>query len=416
MRAATLLLLLAGCGGDEPGVRGRSTTAGPPETTQTTATTSTQPPTTVAPTTRAPTTRAPTTRAPTTRAPTTTATTARPADSCALPRQAPPTGAIAAAFATALAFAPDGRLFFAERGGAVKVFQDGEVRQFATVPTVTTEAGGGYSERGLLGLAISPTFATDRFVYAFYSHSNRTRQDVVRWTDCAGQGRDATVIVQLPAGSTCCHKGGRLAFGPDGKLYVTLGDLRTPAAAADTSDVRGKVLRYNADGSIPADNPFGADNPVWASGLRNPFGIAFSPTGQLAVTVNGPSGDAGSPATGYDTVATNVARGSAYQWPNCYGYSHPIRAGTACGGTEPEWSSEARAVVPTGATFVNGSGPARYAGRLVFCTLNQGMLVLTEGSPHATVVEGEDGCLLDVKQGPDNALYFSDASRINRVG
>ena len=72
-------------------------------------------------------------------------------------------------FVTSLAWAPDGRLFFAERGGAIKVARGGKVTTFATVPTVTTERGGGYSERGLLGLALSPTFATDHFVYAFYS-------------------------------------------------------------------------------------------------------------------------------------------------------------------------------------------------------------------------------------------------------
>jgi len=309
--------------------------------------------------------------------------------------------------------APDGRLFFTERGGTIRVVQDGATRTFATVPTVTTEAGGGYSERGLLGLAISPTFATDRFVYAFSSAPDRSRQVVTRFTDCAGEGRDAKVIIELPAGSDCCHKGGRLAFGPDGKLYVTLGEQHMATAAADTTDVRGKVLRYNADGGVPGDNPFG--NPVWASGFRNPFGIAFSPTGQLAVTSNGPTGDAGSPSTGFDVVATHVTRGSAYQWPSCYGYSHPLR-GASCAGTEPEWSSEARAVVPTGATFVNASGPAAYAGKLVFCTLNQGMQVLTDASPHAGVVAGDPGCLLDVKQGPDNALYVSDLDSINRIG
>ena len=334
-------------------------------------------------------------------------------------RQPSPPGRVAANFATALAFAPDGRLFFAERRGTVRVLQDGEVRTFASVPTVTTEAGGGYSERGLLGLAVSPTFAADRFVYAFYSAANRTGQAVIRWTDCAGEGRDATVIVELPSGPTCCHKGGRIAFGPDNKLYVTLGDQHTPAAAADTSDVRGKILRYNPDGSVPADNPFGAGNPVWASGFRNPFGLAISPAGRVAVTSNGPSGDAGSPASGYDIVATNVTRGSAHQWPACYGYSRPIR-GAACSGTEPEWSSEARAVVPTGATFVNASGPAPYANKLVFCTLNEGMKVLTDGAqqgnPRATVAEGDDGCLLDVKQAPDSALWFSDTEAIHRVG
>ena len=392
-------LLVGACGGDDPpATRAQST-----PTTAATSTTTVAPATTAAP--------APTTTAtPTTRATTTTA-----APACALGRQSPPAGPVAAQFATALAFAPDGRLFFAERAGTIKVVQDGATRVFGTVATVTTEAGGGYSERGLLGLAISPTFATDHHVYTFHSARNRTTQEVVRWTDCAGVGRNPEVIVELPSGPNCCHKGGRLAFGPDGKLYVTLGDQFTPAAAADPSDVRGKLLRYNPDGGVPADNPFGAGNPVWATGFRNPFGLAIAPSGQVAVTSNGPSGDAGSPSTGYDIVLTHVTRGSAGQWPACYGYSHSIR-GAACPAYEPEWSSEARAVVPTGATFVNGAGPAPYAGKLVFCTLGEGMKVLTDGSPHATVVQGDRGCLLDVKQAPDNALYFSDTETIHRVG
>ena len=334
---------------------------------------------------------------------------------CAVAAPAPPAGTVPARFATALAFAPDGRLFFAEREGTVRVWQDGAAKVFARVPTVTTEAGGGSSERGLLGLAVSPTFSSDRFVYAFYSNADRAHSDVIRWTDCAGESTSPKVLVQLPSGADCCHKGGRLAFGPDAKLYVTLGDEHTAAAASDTTDVRGKVLRYNPDGTVPADNPFGADDPVWASGFRNPFGIAFSPGGQLALTVNGPTGDAGSPSTGYDAVVTKVARGGAYQWPACYGYSHPIRPGGPCPGTEPDWSSEATTSVPTGATFVTAAGPARYAGHLVFCSLSHGMQVLTEGSPHATVAAGEAGCRLDVKQGPDNALYFSDTDNIYRL-
>jgi glucose/arabinose dehydrogenase len=331
-------------------------------------------------------------------------------------KQAPPPSSVPAAFATALAFAPDGRMFFAERAGTVWVWQDGASKVFAKVSTVTAEPGGGYSERGLLGLAVSPTFASDHFVYAFYSNIDRTHQDVVRWTDCAGESTAPKVLFQLPAGSDCCHKGGRLAFGPDGKLYVTLGEEHTAAAAQDTSDVRGKVLRYNPDGTVPSDNPFGSDNPVWASGFRNPFGLAFSASGQLAITGNGPTGDAGSPSTGYDIVVTKVTRGAGYQWATCYGYSHPIRQGGSCTGTEPDWSSEARAVVPTGAAFVNASGPAPYAGHLVFCTLSQGMQVLTEGTPHASVAQGVDGCMLDVEQGPDNALYFSDTNTIHRLG
>jgi glucose/arabinose dehydrogenase len=242
------------------------------------------------------------------------------------------------------------------------------------------------------------------------------RQTVVRFTDCAGAGRDATTIVELPGGPDCCHKGGRLAFGPDGKLYVTLGELHSASAAQDTSDPRGKVLRYNPDGSVPADNPFGAGNPVWAFGFRNPFGMAFSATGQLAVTVNGPTGDAGAPSTGYDTVVAAVAKGAGYQWPLCYGYSHTLQgAGCGAGQPEPDWSSESSTVVPTGAAYVDSGGPAAYAGKLVFCTFNGGMRVLTPASPHATVTAGPSNCKLDVEQGPDKALYVSDLTGIHRL-
>ena len=127
-------------------------------------------------------------------------------------------------FPLALAWAPDGRLFFAERGGTIKTDADGKVRVFAHVSTVTTQPGGGYSERGLLGLALSPDFAADHYVYAMYSTADYQHTLVVRWTDCDGTGVDETTLITLPAGPDCCHKGGRLAFGPDGKLYVTVGD------------------------------------------------------------------------------------------------------------------------------------------------------------------------------------------------
>ncbi|TME44334.1 MAG: PQQ-dependent sugar dehydrogenase, partial [Chloroflexi bacterium] len=138
----------------------------------------------------------PSPRAVTTATPTPTPTPT--ADPCVVPQQSPPTGNIGASFATALAFAPDGRLFYTERSGTVRVWQGGSSHVFASVRTVTTEAGGGYSERGLLGLAISPTFALDRYVFAFYSDANRTQQHVVRWRDCAGTGTGAAVIITLP--------------------------------------------------------------------------------------------------------------------------------------------------------------------------------------------------------------------------
>ena len=362
----------------------------------------------------------PSTPAPATQAPTSPPPTHAPSPPPThAPSGPPPATAypIPANFPTALAFAPDGRLFWAERAGTVMVFQNGAPRVFATVSTVTTEAGGGYSERGLLGLAISPTFTADHFVYAFYSDADRTTQHVIRWTDSAGAGTAPTILLTYPSGDDCCHKGGRLAFGPtDGKLYVTLGEEHDAAAAQNTAGPLGKVLRYNPDGTIPADNPIGG-NPLWAYGFRNPFGIAISSSGQVALTVNGPTGDAGSPSTGYDTVVYAVVKGGDYQWPDCYGYNHPLAANPCPANLiPPDYSTEASTIVPTGATFVDASGPAGTAGHLVFCTFNSGGMIYSPGSPHGSVGAGPANCRLDIKQGPDHALYFSDTGSIYRQG
>ena len=323
-----------------------------------------------------------------------------------------PPAVLGASFATALAFAPDGRLFWAERAGKLMVYQGGRTLQFASVPTVTREGLAGYSERGLLGLAISPTFSRDRFIYAFYSDADGAHQRVVRFTDdCQGHGTaEATVVGDLPAGNDCCHKGGRIAFGPEGDLYVTLGDTHSADSAQDRCDLRGKVLRYTPDGQNAPGNACG---PVFDYGLRNPFGIAFSPDGRMFVTNNGPSGDAGSPGSGYDTVVVTdagAAAGVNFQWPACYGYSHPLHA-AACppGGHAPDFSSEASTIVPTGATWVSRG---RYAGHFVFCSYAHSVMKIFNG-PRA-VVDGPGGCALDVKEGPDGALYFSDEGQVTR--
>jgi glucose/arabinose dehydrogenase len=393
---ASAVVTLAACGGDTGSSRG----AGSPDGRESVATSTTgQPSTTAA------------------------------ADACDTPPaqpSGPPGRSVFVSdvdFATALAWAPDGRLFMAERSGTVKIASGGSVRDFVRVPTTTSEPSGfGYSERGLLGLALSPSFPTDHFVYAFYSEQDGVSQAIVRFTECAGEARDETRLVTLPAGDDCCHKGGRLAFGPDGKLYATLGDehgvtsdsVDSPTSVPqDPRDPRGKILRYEPDGTIPADNPFGADSPVWVAGLRNPFGIAFG-GGEVFVTSNGPTGDVGTPRTGYD-LAFRVRAGATYQWPACYGYSHLVPGASSClGRAEPEWSSEEATAIPTGATWVDERGPSGYASHFVFCS-STGMRIFTPGTPHATAREGADDCLLDVKQGPDGALYFSDSTAIHRL-
>ena len=279
--------------------------------------------------------------------------------------------------------------------------------------TVTAQPDGSYSERGLLGLAISPTFTTDRFVYAFYSDASYRTQHVIRWYDCDGTGTHPTIIATFPAGSDCCHKGGRIAFGPDGKLYVTLGDEHDAPERAERQrrSRQGAPLqpqRHASRRTIHSDRP----TPSGRMAFATRSGSRSRPPGQLAITMNGPSGDAGSPGTGYDTLYLNVTRGAHYQWPDCYGYSHPLAASTCGGGVAPSWSSEASTYVPDRGDLrrCERTGWIRGPPRLLH--VRQGHGVVTAGSPHATVRLGPSGCRFDVAEGPNHALYYSDQTHI----
>ena len=164
--------------------------------------------------------------------------------------------------------------------------------------------------RGLLGIAISPTFTEDHFVFAFYSSSDRHHQYVMRWTDCGGVGINPVNIIELPAGGDCCHKGGRARLRPRRQALRhpwrgTHGQRRPEHFRRAGKDLALQPRRQHPRRQSLRFQQSGAGR----SGSRNPFGIAFSATGQLAVTNNGPTGDAGSPTTGFDTLVLSVARG-----------------------------------------------------------------------------------------------------------
>ena len=261
----------------------------------------------------------------------------------------------------AMDLAPDGRLFVTERPGRVRVIQLGQggglrADPWATLP-VAQRPG---TEKGLLGIALDPSFAQNGFVYLYYSYaaSGGTRNRVVRMRDQGGRGTEETVLLDGIPGSDS-HDGGRLRFGPDGKLYVTTGDAENGANAQSTATPAGKTLRINKDGSIPADNPF-AGSPVWSLGHRNVEGIAWHPdTGALYATEHGPSNLF--PDCCHDEVNLIVA-GANYGWPTVRGiagdgrFRDPL---VESGGVET-WA-------PSGATFLTRPGPLR--GSFVFGTL-----------------------------------------------
>jgi glucose/arabinose dehydrogenase len=186
---------------------------------------------------------------------------------------------ISRTYIASMAFAPDSRLFFSEKNtGNIRIMKDDRVLQkpFAVISDHYVNV-----EQGLLGIAIDPLFEKNHYVYLYYTAiSNTTNNDskiinrLVRFTDVNNAGLDKiTLIDNIPA-SKGFHSGGALAFGPDDKLYVTVGDATQPIYAQNPSVLLGKVLRINRDGTIPADNPY-PNSPVYTIGHRNMYGIAF---------------------------------------------------------------------------------------------------------------------------------------------
>lgn len=189
---------------------------------------------------------------------------------------------------TAMTFASDGRLFVCLQGGQVRVIENGTLLAVPFV-TLTVDSSG---ERGLLGLAFDPNFSTNHYVYIYYTATtlfthNRVSRFVANGI-IAVAGSETAILDLDPLGATN-HNGGALHFGIDGKLYIGVGENAASANAQSLNNLRGKILRINADGTIPADNPFitqttGVNWAIWALGLRNPFTFAFEPlSGRLLI-------------------------------------------------------------------------------------------------------------------------------------
>jgi glucose/arabinose dehydrogenase len=311
----------------------------------------------------------------------------------------------AANFPVKLAFARDGRLFFNElRTGNVRILQSGVVQAQPFV-SVNVETSG---ERGLLGLALDPQFATNGFVYVYYSAAAGVHR-LVRYRDAGGIGVDETVLVDnLP--STTNHNGGNIGFGSDGKLYLSIGDNQDPANSQDENSRSGKILRFNPDGSIPADNPFGPGNPVFAMGLRNSFDFDFHPAfpNAMYASENGPNCD--------DEVNRIVAGGN-YGW----------RPGYPCGDTSSSFTAPVvrinPVIAPTGVMFYSADeGPLLWQDALFMTDFINGrirMFGIRDGSPPVFPAEmlevGQHEALLDIAQAPDGSIYFSSDVGIFRI-
>ena len=212
----------------------------------------------------------------------------------------------------AIDFLPDGRMILTERHGRVSILDNGELKVAGNIAVSEV------SESGLLGVAVDPEFSKNRFVYFYYTHENGNR--VSGFVLNENLEDEFVILDNIP--NARFHDGGRIKFGPDGKIYITTGDATNPSSAQDINSLAGKILRINKDGTVPEDNPFG--NYVYSYGHRNPQGIAWHPaSGELYASEHGP--------TRNDEINI-IKKGQNYGWPaECYessGYIDPIRCYT----------------------------------------------------------------------------------------
>lgn len=219
----------------------------------------------------------------------------------------------------AIDFLPDGKMIFTERSGRVSIYDFDEKEKTIIAEIPITEI----SESGLLGIAVDPDFEKNNYIYLYYTYQqdNSVWNRISRFIFDNNKLKDEKILLdKIPAARF--HDGGRIKFGPDGKLYITTGDATNPSTAQDINSIAGKILRMNKDGTIPEDNPFG--NYVYSYGHRNPQGIAWHPIMKIMfASEHGPT---------RNDELNIIIEGQNYGWPTeCdepSDYINPVRCYT----------------------------------------------------------------------------------------
>jgi len=301
---------------------------------------------------------------------------------------------------------PDGTIFFTERNGNVRIIQDGIVSE---KPILSLDVGGG--EGGLLGIALDPNYIENHYIYLYYSYNNflSTENKVVRYVESnLTLSEDKVQIDKIPGGPF--HDGGRIQFGPDGKLYITTGDTGDKNLAQDKNSVAGKILRINSDGSVPEDNPF-SGSPVYSYGHRNPQGLDWDESGNFVATEHGPSGLFG---RAHDEINV-ILPGANYGWPDIIGDEAMEGLVTPILDTgDDTWA-------PSGAEFYDGNKIPQWTGKFFVATLRGNHLHMIDFDleknkvlSHQKLFTGDFGRLRDVATGPDGYLYFLTSNQDGR--
>jgi glucose/arabinose dehydrogenase len=311
-----------------------------------------------------------------------------------------------------LVFAPDGRLFFTQRPGVVSVIENGNNKVWLELDSVVEEVG----ESGLLGMTLHPDFSQNGYVYVGYTYAAskaplKLVNKLVRYKEDAATKTPSFDRVLLDGvDGNYVHNIGPLEFGPDGKLYLTIGEIFQPELAQDMNVLNGKILRMNDDGSVPADNPF-PGSYIYSLGHRNPQGIAFHPeTHALWSTEHGPSEEQGC----CNDEINLIKPGANYGWPIIRGSQ--TQAGLE---TPVTHSGDTATWAPTGGVFITqgdwkGSfvftglrGQALY--RAIFDSADPSKIQTVERYLHK-----EFGRLRNVVEGPDGHLYIAVSNQDGR--
>jgi glucose/arabinose dehydrogenase len=307
---------------------------------------------------------------------------------------------------TAMAFAPDGRIFVCQQGGQLRVIKNGVLLSTPFISLSVDSSG----ERGLLGIAFDPNFAVNNWLYVYYTVSAAPQHNRISRFTANGDvalGGSEVVLLDLDNLTTATnHNGGAIHFGLDGKLYAGVGENANGSNSQTLSNLLGKMLRINSDGTIPSDNPFfntatGKNRAIWALGLRNPFTFAVEPgTGRIFIN------DVGENT--WEEINDGIA-GSNYGWPTTEGAtSNPaFRSPLLVYG---HGSSLTQGCAITGGAFYRpqvNQYPAGYPGMYFFADLCSNWIrkfdpVTSTSTIFATGVSVP----VDIQLGLDDNLYY----------
>ncbi len=315
---------------------------------------------------------------------------------------------------TAMAFAPDGRLFVCLQDGHLRVIDKNGVLLASAFVTLSVDSNG---ERGLLGVAFDPNFASNHYVYVYHTVPGSTAHNrISRFTangDVAVANSEFVVVDLDNLSSATNHNGGAIHFGPDGKLYAGVGENADGANSQSLSNRLGKMLRINSDGTIPPDNPAsfpgisgstsGANRAIWAVGLRNPFTFAFQP-GTTRMFIN----DVGQST--WEEINDGIAD-SNYGWPVAEGPATPPNPNFR----DPIFYYGHGSSSTTGCAIVGGAFynppvlqfPRSFVGKYFFADLCSGWIrVLNTSNNTASDFASGISSPVDLHVGPDGALYY----------